>query len=394
MQTRLWMAGAATVALVGTGVLAASPTLRAAAAAWDSQPSPSAPPPGADSQARPEDDMARDIEQAVEQALQGAGLRDGQLDIKLRKVVQDATRSAQEAVKDIDVKVMVDDAMQGLGDLGGMDRPRIGVMARDVTADEAKAAGLPGITGAFVMEVPAESVGAKAGLQPNDIIVTIDGETVRSARQLSRLIVESPEGKALQVAYVRGTTRGTASVTPERSAPRMMTMRDGNGEGPVVRRFERRMVPGGPGANEEFDIIIPPGGDGPGPRAFLFRGMPQGEVHIRTGRGRLGVMAQPLTPQLATYFGAKGGVLVSQVNENTPAAKAGIKAGDVITTVNGKPVQDTGDIIASLEGVADGKAVAVEIVRDKKPQTMSVTLQAPADSSGERSVTRTRRFTA
>ena len=371
MHTRLWVAGTATAALVGTGVFIATPTIHGQSPA----PKPQT-----------------DVEVVVEKATRAA--QDAVKDIDVKVVVDEAMRSAQEAMKDIDVKVLVDDAMQGVGDLGG-GRLRLGIQARDTTADEAKAAGLPGITGAFVIEVPAESPGAKGGLQANDIILTVDGEAVRSAQQLSRLIVESPEGKALPVAYVRGTTRGTATVTPERQAPMRWTMRDGDGgEAPMVRRFERRVVPGGPGANEEFDILMAPNGGGAGPRAFSFRGMPQGEVRIRTSRGRLGVMAQPLTPQLATFFAAKAGVLVSQVNENTPAAKAGIKAGDVITSVNGKPVTEVGDIIDSLEGVADGKAVPVEIVRDKKPQTVQVTLQAPANTSGERSVTRTRRFTA
>ncbi|BCS35999.1 hypothetical protein TBR22_A52360 [Luteitalea sp. TBR-22] len=387
MQTRLWMAGAATVALVSTGVLAAHPLVQGESAVTPIEDA---------GQDVPKQAPGRDIEQIVEKALEQAGIRNGQFDIDVRQMVEQATRAAQDAVKDVDVKVIVDDAMQELGDLAGGDRLRIGVRARDVTADEAKAAGLPGIAGAFVVEVPAESPGAKGGLQVNDIILTVDGETVRSARQLSRVVAESPDGKALQVSYVRGATRGTATVTPERPAPRRMTMR-GGGEGPMVHRFERRVGPGGPegpGNREQFDVFVtPPPGEGQ-ERQFFYRRGPEGDVRIRTSRGRLGVIAQPLTPQLATYFGAKAGVLVSQVNENTPAAKAGIKAGDVITSVNGKPVADVGDIIENLEGVADGKAVPVEIVRDKKAQTIQVTLQAPAATSGDRVVTRSRRFTA
>ena len=117
-------------------------------------------------------------------------------------------------------------------------------------------------------------------------------------------------------------------------------------------------------------------------------------MRVWTGRGRLGVVAQPVTDQLATYFGVKDGVLVTQVTDGSAAAKAGIKAGDVITSVNAKPVKDTGDILDALQGVEDGKVVPVEITRDKQVQTISVTLQAPADTRKERSVTRKQRFTA
>lgn len=406
MQTRIRMAGAAAVALVASGVIATSAHLHATAAAWDTRPDPAAPQAAAPrdrTEAAPAPStIDTDVRRAVEEALEQAGVGGGRIDIDIQRIVADATRSAQEAVKNLDVQVVVDDAIEGLGEVGGEGRLRIGIRARDVTADEARTAGLSGITGAFAMEVPADSAAAKGGLQANDIILTIDGETVRSTRQLARLIAESPEGKALPVGYVRGTTRGTATVTPERPAPRrMMTMRD-TGEGPTVRRFERRFVPMpdgmSPGGSPDVEVferrLPPPGGPAEEGRELLFRQMPGGTMRVYTGRGRLGVMVQQLTPQLATYFGARAGVLVAEVHENTPAAKAGVRSGDVITSVNGTPVQDVDDIMQSLEGVADGKAVPVEIVRDKKPQTIQVTLQAPAASSGERSATRTRRFTA
>jgi S1-C subfamily serine protease len=288
--------------------------------------------------------------------------------------------------------------MQGASNLamfGG--RPRIGVSTRDVTAEEAKAAGLNGITGAYVSEVASDSAAGKAGFQAKDIIVSVDGETIRSARQLSRVIGESPDGRALQVAYVRGTAKNTVSVTPEVSSPRTMTWDGGrgridgpDGEGPIVRRFERRVAPGQLPDKEPFDLYVP---NGEGGNQFFFRQGPGG-MRVWTGRGRLGVMAQPLTDQLATYFGVKEGVLVTQVTEASAAAKAGIKAGDVITAVNGKPVKDVGDILENLEGVENGKTAPVEVTRDKKTQTITVTLEAPSSTSGGRTATRRQRFTA
>jgi C-terminal processing protease CtpA/Prc len=378
MQTRLWLASSATVAIVAAGVFVASPIAHG-----------QAPQPPTSADATPDTaTLSRDIDQAVRAALDQAGLRNGRLQVDVQHIVEDATRAAQDAVRDLDVNVLVDDAMQDMPDMalwGG--RPRIGVRTRDVTTEEATAAGLQGITGAFVSEVPADSAAARAGLQEKDIIVSVDGETIRSARQLSRVIAESPDGRALQIGYVRGTAKSTVTVTP--AAPSMAWNFPGGpeGKGPVVRRFDRRFGPG----DKRFDLIVPPGAFGEG-RQFHFEG--PGSVRVWGGRARLGVVVQPVGDQLAAYFGVTGGALVTQVTDGSAAAKAGLKAGDVITAVNGKPVKDTGDILEALEGVEDGKAVPVAITRDKKAQTISVTLQAPADTRKERSVTRRQRFTA
>ncbi len=66
------------------------------------------------------------------------------------------------------------------------------------------------------------------------------------------------------------------------------------------------------------------------------------------GRGRLGVTVQPLTPQLAAYFGVKDGLLITSVRDESPAAAGGLKAGDVITTVNGTSVTTQSDLIHVL----------------------------------------------
>ena len=377
MQTRLWLASSATVAIVAAGVFVASPIAHGQAPQ---------PPAGADT-IPDAAALSHDLDQAVRIALDEAGLRNGRLKVDVQRIVEDATRAAQDAVRDMDVNVFVDDAVQDMPDMavfGG--RPRIGVRTRDVTAEEAKAAGLQGISGAFVSEVPADSAAGKAGLLEKDIIVSVDGETIRSARQLSRVIAESPDGRALQIGYVRGTAKNSVTVTP--AAPSMAWNFSGPGpEGGFVRKFEGRSRPG----DRRFDVIVPPDVAG-GRRPFYFEG--PGNVRVWGGRARLGVVVQPVGDQLAAYFGVTGGALVTEVTEGSSAAKAGLKAGDVITAINAKPVKDTGDILDALKGVEDGKVVPVEITRDRKTQTMSVTLQAPSDTRKERSVTRRQRFTA
>lgn len=101
------------------------------------------------------------------------------------------------------------------------------------------------------------------------------------------------------------------------------------------------------------------------------------------GGGRLGVNVQTLTDQLAAHLGASRGVLVTSVTEDSAASKAGIRAGDVITRVDGRDIDDTGDVMRAL-GQAKGE-IAIEIVRDKKAQTLKATIEdQPRRATGRR----------
>jgi Do/DeqQ family serine protease len=97
-----------------------------------------------------------------------------------------------------------------------------------------------------------------------------------------------------------------------------------------------------------------------------------GKVH----RGQLGIAIQPMTPELAKQFGLSEtrGVLVNGVTENGPAAKAGIRRGDVIVAFNGKPVTDGNTLRNQIAGTAPGTQVKLTIVRDKREQEIPVTL--------------------
>jgi hypothetical protein len=116
-----------------------------------------------------------------------------------------------------------------------------------------------------------------------------------------------------------------------------------------------------------------------GPFDFDFDGLPR----MTSPRGRLGVQLNELTPQLAEYFGAKnGGVLVTSVTADSAAAKAGLKAGDVITSIDGDRVQRTEDVIDELRD-KDGE-VTVGILRDKQESSVKATLQDVRPRTGFR----------
>lgn len=229
-----------------------------------------------------------------------------------------------------------------------MSGSRIGIAIDDVTAADVAAKKLPSESGVIVREVEDESPASRAGLKAGDVIVEFDGERVRSATQLRRLIQETPEGRKVGAVVTRDGQRVTLTVAPEgRSA-----------DATVMPRLE--MMPRPPRAPRAPAAPMPPQAF---PEAFTFtlRG------------GRLGVSTQTLSDQLAKHFGVERGVLVTDVSEDSAASKAGLRAGDVITKVGSTAIDDTADLVRAI-GEASGE-VAIEIVRDRKAQTLKATIE-------------------
>jgi S1-C subfamily serine protease len=92
--------------------------------------------------------------------------------------------------------------------------------------------------------------------------------------------------------------------------------------------------------------------------------------------GRLGIDAENLDGQLASYFGAPEGILVRSVNPGSPAEKAGLKAGDVITSVNGEPVRSVGDLRGKLGAKNEEQKVVLSVLRNRAETKITVELPA------------------
>ncbi len=248
---------------------------------------------------------------------------------------------------------------------------QLGVMVDDLNADELKTLGsAPG--GVRIEEVDQESPAAKAGLREGDIVIDVDGDRVRSARQFSRLIQETPAGRSVALGIVRDGQRQSVSVTPEARAFGLGWDSDRieRDFGRSLRELEPRLREIEPRLRELEPRL----------REFRYNGPMDFNFDLVPGwsspRSRLGVQVEELTPQLAEYFGAKnGGVLVSSINSGSPAEKAGLKAGDVITSINGDAVRDSEDVIDELRAV-EGQDVTIGILREKKESSVKATLEA------------------
>ncbi len=112
----------------------------------------------------------------------------------------------------------------------------------------------------------------------------------------------------------------------------------------------------------------------------------------RVVRGWLGVGIQPLTPELARKFGVREGegVLVNEVFEKDPAASAGIKPGDIITKIDGNPVDTPNRLSRLVAGLLPGATAKVEVVRDQTRLTLDVGLTERRDTAVAASLPQTR----
>lgn len=118
-----------------------------------------------------------------------------------------------------------------------------------------------------------------------------------------------------------------------------------------------------------------------------------GDTEVQTyefhsGRGALGIAVIGITDPLKAFFGSgKDGVLVGQVVAGSPADKAGIRVGDVVTKVEGKPIDDVSDVRTAMTGEKKGDHTKVEVVREHRALTLDATLDADVPSAvsfGER----------
>jgi serine protease Do len=252
----------------------------------------------------------------------------------------------------------------------------VGVRIRDVETADLTDFKLATPRGAIVERVEPGSPAEKAGLRARDVIVDFDGESVRSARQLSRLVDETPAGRPVTITILRSGARVVLDVTPEAGAGPRFNM---EWEGAPATGRRAPAPPSGPGRPPAPDIEGLPGLDRlPEWREELDRVFGGGPA-ART----LGVGVQELSDQLADYFGVKRGVLVTSVRPDSPAATAGLRAGDVITSLDGREVASSGDLRRLLRETT-ATEVTIGLVRDKKALSFKATLERPGRASGRR----------
>lgn len=245
----------------------------------------------------------------------------------------------------------------------------LGIQTVEVTKDNFSKYGLREVRGVAVEKVMEGSPAEKAGLQSGDVIVRFNNEEVTSSRKLTRLIGEvSPDHQVKLSVFRGGSEREIVATAGKRPMPKfeegsfgwnppnMPSPPDFPRDFPPVPRMDRmpRMENLPPGAPDQ-------------PFVFGFG-----------SSRRIGISVTALTKQLSEHFGVTSGVMINEVRLDSPAAKAGLKAGDIIVEIDGKEVKADADLIRAIQEKKDGD-VTLTFVRDRNRQTVRIT---PEESKG------------
>lgn len=233
----------------------------------------------------------------------------------------------------------------------------LGVSLRDVTEDDVVNLSLAREAGVYVESVAEKSPAASGGIKPGDVIVDFADAAVISVRQFQRLVADHPPGREVDLTLSRGGRLQSINVELGRQQ-----------RGP--RQIERFSIPELPEI-PEFELETDRAWAGPGDRhGFFF-------LHRRA---RLGIRGEALSQQMAKFLGVDNnrGVLVMEVIEDSAAQTAGLKAGDVIISVEGEEVSTPSELAQELR---EGKQT-LQIVRNKRQQDVPVEI---VDSKRKRS---------
>jgi serine protease Do len=242
----------------------------------------------------------------------------------------------------------------------------LGVETQEVSSEKAKELKISADHGVFVGKVLPDSPASKAGLKDNDVVTEINGQRVEGAAQFRRMIREIPAGRTVQLSVLRDGKQQTLTATLGKSEEQ-----------------HRMLMKAAPQA---FAFRVPQMPNIPDVPGFEWNG-----GMLAGGKPRLGIDAEDLTGQLGSYFGAPEGegILVRNVNSDSPAEKAGVKAGDVITSFNGDRIRSAGELREKLAGVEAGKTVKLGVLRNKSNVTLTVELPAPVSKEKRKIAFRT-----
>jgi len=238
----------------------------------------------------------------------------------------------------------------------------LGVEITDVDADKAQALKLKEVRGALITLIDHDAPAGQIGLKVNDVVLAVNGQNVESAEQLRRMLHEIPPGRKISLEISRDGNIQTLAVqlADRKALDHDIWGKIGNDVGSVTPAAPAAPVPG-------MGIMT----DAPLPGGF--------HMPLFTSTLNVGAIVEPLTSQMAEYFGVQGGLMIKQVNKKSEAAAAGFKAFDVILKVGADSILTSADWDRALRS-NQGKPVQVTILRDKKQQTL--TLQV--DSSKHR----------
>jgi serine protease Do len=235
----------------------------------------------------------------------------------------------------------------------------LGVDIRNIDADEASTLKLSDTHGAEVLAVDHDAPAAKAGLKAHDVLLDMNGQTIGGCEQLRRMLHDLPPGRT--VVFIVSRDGKPVNVTIQLADRALLQQQAWSQHFSVPEPSE----PAAPNVGESFLGPRPTGGS-----RFLGTLIPN-SLYV-------GADVNPVRAQLADYFGVKRGtgLLVENVDDDSPAYRAGLKAGDVILRVNADSIVSRNDWLKSIHRYR-GQVVEVTIVRAKQELTVAMSAGTP-----------------
>ncbi len=218
----------------------------------------------------------------------------------------------------------------------------LGVAVTDVDPDRAGRLRLNEERGIEVTYVVQGSPADKAGIAPGDVLFTYNGENILSSQQFVRLVQETPVGRKVKIQLWREdkTKSVTAAIGSAPAKPFGVPANFASFSAPSMRY------------SPMMDIPVP---------ILVWRNTV------------LGAQLEELDKPMAEFFGVKGGMLVRSVDSDSPAAKAGLRVGDVITGIGSNRVLTARDLSSYFRSQrAVDQATTIIASRDHKELTVTV----------------------
>ena len=227
-------------------------------------------------------------------------------------------------------------------------RAELGVIIADLSEKTAEMLDIDTAEGAYVRYVYGGSAAHDAGLRSGDVIVAVDNTPINNREDLIEAVKSRKPGDRIEVSFIRKGERQTLTVTlGERER----------------RRDAWSMVYAAPHITRL---------EGPTMRAY----MKAPKLAVMLGGNRyIGINYDELNAQLGEYFGVADGrgILVTEVTEDSPAEKAGLKAGDVIVSAGGKDIEDGRDLRRAINEHEGEEPLELVVLRRGERMTIQVT---------------------
>lgn len=230
----------------------------------------------------------------------------------------------------------------------------LGIDIRDVSESEVVALRLKSSRGAEIIMVDHDGPAGKAGLREHDVVLSVNGTLVDGEDQLRKLLHDMQPGRAVAMLVCRNGAEQTVNATMANRAE-------------LERQaWENHWTVPEPAFEDSYPSSVGNARGGPG------RGFIAGHL-LPLAPAYTGAIVDALDGQLADYFGVREGrgLLVHEVEGNSPAAAAGLHAGDVVTRINGDRVGSKSDWGRALHD-SKGHPVSLTIVRDRREQTLTM----------------------